>query len=368
MNYFSISADFIKDSIYKISQLNRKYTDSCIYETYGQMTIGNLIGSGRANDLLPYADWRVLEQYVQELERNKIAFNYTLNSSCLGNIEFTSKGLQQICDFVKKCYQIGIKKFTVCLPSLIEIIQSLNLDIMIKGSTLCQINNVNKAIAYKKMGIKHIVVDENINRKFKTLHDINVVFDGKTELIVNVICYKNCIYEMFHHNQTSHDKNCNRRLPSTLFYSHKCVLQQTKSPSDFLRLCFIRPEDIPLYESINIHYFKIQGRQAVINGDILKTVESYMAKKFDGNLIELLNCFQKLNNFQVEINNAFLKDFIKPFYDNDNFCKDNCLNCDYCTNYINSIENLSKIKSMFSKAQEFYGLYNEFERIKRLNQ
>ena len=65
MHFFSIPADFRVESIDQISRLNEKYADKAkIKEVYGQITIGNLAGSGRANVLLQQVDFSLLEKLI----------------------------------------------------------------------------------------------------------------------------------------------------------------------------------------------------------------------------------------------------------------------------------------------------------------
>lgn len=100
---------------------------------------------------------------------------------------------------------------------------------------------------FQSIGASRMVVDETINRDFTTLRNIRNAFGNGVELIVNVICHKNCIFEMFHHNQTSHDNHSNKENPSVSYYSHMCMLQRCDRPSTLLKLNWIRPEDISLY-------------------------------------------------------------------------------------------------------------------------
>ncbi len=80
-------------------------------------------------------------------------------------------------------------------------------------------------------------------------------------------------------------------------------MKRCESPANLLRMAWIRPEDLKYYTAIGIHYFKIQGRQAALKGDIVKTVQCYMEQSFEGNLMELLDAFSPTNSFQVFIDN-----------------------------------------------------------------
>lgn len=47
MKYYSIPADLKKGTIDGYAELNKRYKDSRVFETYGNITDGGLLGSGR---------------------------------------------------------------------------------------------------------------------------------------------------------------------------------------------------------------------------------------------------------------------------------------------------------------------------------
>ena len=110
----------------------------------------------------------------------------------------------------------------------------------------------------------------------------------------------------------------------------------------------------------NIHNYKIQGRQSVIQGDIYKTVKAYMDRYYEGDFVSLINCFHRLNCFQYKIDNRFLDDFIAPFYKNKSFCRNNCCACNYCDRYIKNLKGYSDMEHLYCQAQSFYKSYNVF--------
>lgn len=363
MKYFNIPADFKTETIDRYDELAQKYTDSKVVETYGQITLGNRIGSGRAYDLIPKIDINELERYIAYSKKKNIGFNYTLNTTCMGNKEFSKEGVREIIEFLDELHEAGVRSLTVTLPSMIEIIRLRNYDFEIKASTVCQIINANKAMSYKKMGVDKIVIDESINRDFEALKHIRNAFGEKVEVITNVICHKNCIYEMFHHNQTSHDAGINSDESSATYYSHRCMMKRCESPENIMKLAWIRPEDLKYYTEIGINYFKLQGRQAVIKGDPVKATKCYFDEAYDGNLMELLDMFSPTNSFMVFINNKELDGFIKPFYENPGFCKNDCTICNYCNSFAKKHISMENVQEVFNMANDFFGKYDHFINI-----
>lgn len=360
MKYFNIPADFRNETIDRYDQLNSTYTDSKVIETYGQITIGNIVGSGRAYDLIPEINLQKLKDYIEYSKKKKIEFNYTLNTTCVGNMEFTKEGIAKIIGFLDDLYAAGVRSLTISLPSLIELVRVRKYDFEIKASTVCQIINANKALNYKNMGVDKIVVDESINRNFDALKRIRNAFGEEVEVITNVICHQNCVYEMFHHNQTSHDMGGDSSKPSATFYSHRCMMKRCESVSSLLKLAWIRPEDMKHYTSIGISYFKLQGRQAVLKGDPVRATECYMKERFDGNLVELLDMFSPTNSFMPYLDNRKLDGFIKPFIEKQDFCKNDCSSCNYCEAFIKNCTDYEKTEEIFKLASKFYKEYDQF--------
>ena len=85
------------------------------------------------------------------------------------------------------------------------------------------------------------------------------------------------------------------------------------------------------YEAIGIHFFKIQGRHTVVQGDPVRAVESFFKRSYDGNLIDLLELFNSPYTFKNSLDNKKLDGFLKPFAEHPGFCKNNCDKCGYCS-------------------------------------
>lgn len=343
MSEYSVPADYKYETLRQYYELNMKYADK-VSETYGQLNYpGNDFGSGRDSGHTPYCDLQMLEKYIEQSEQMGIQFNYLFNATCLSNKEFKERHIKYIISFLTMLYDIGVKTVTVCMPSIMELIALSGIPLSIRASTVCGIENAEKAKAFMSLGASRLVADESINRDFEKLKSINSVCSGGLELIVNVICNKNCIYRPFHHNQMSHDSLYGQSCVD--YYSHRCILKRGEEPSNLLKMNFIRPEDIKYYESIGINRFKIQGRQAVIEGDIYKTVKAYFERRYDGDLLDLLDCFLPTNSFRIRLENRSLDKFLEPFY-TKGICKNDCDKCNYCNHFIQKCLDIKELEEM----------------------
>ncbi len=360
MKLFSVPADFQKSTIDQYVKLNNSYSESCIHETYGNISIGNSIESGRALSQLPKIDFLDLHDYVVYAEKNDISFNYTINAAYMNNKEFSKEGVREIIGFLEKLYKVGIRNLTIAMPSLMEIVKSMKYDFNIKASTICFINNPQKALVYKNLGIDRLVIDESIHRDFRTLGEIVDLVGSNVEVIVNTMCHKNCRYRIFHYNETSGDSVGQKNEVGVNFFEHKCILQRYDTVGDILKLGWIRPEDIKLYEKIGIKHFKFQGRQHVSNPDHIKAIECYFKEDFNGNLLDLLDMMNTRYRFKVNVGNKKLDGFLKPFYENKVVCRNNCTKCGYCDLFAKKAIELKAADEIIGLAKKFYSECDEF--------
>lgn len=365
VKYFSMPADFKLETIDRYAELNRKYEDARIIETYGQITNNNFMESGRSSDQLPPVDLENLKLYIRHSQAHNIDFNYTINGSFMQNKELTPEGVAEIKGFLHQLYGLGVRSLTIALPTLLELVKSTGYDFKIKLSTISQVTTPNKARAFGKLGVEGIVVDESINRDFDKLTRIREAFGGRVEVIVNTVCHKDCINRMFHYNQIAGDSLGQPGKSSTTYYSNRCLLKRTEDPANFLRLNWIRPEDLKYYETRGINYFKLQGRQTVLQGDPVRAVEHYIQGAYAGNLLELLYLFSRTNPFLIYLDNQKLTDYLQPFLEKPGFCQNDCLRCGYCNKMIATCTELDQASQINSLAVRYVNKFDEYKKILR---
>lgn len=359
MKLFSVPADFKENSVKKFREINDSKGEMVINETYGQVTEGRIIRSGRIKKLLPEIDMRGLEKYVNFSLKNGIKFNYTLNPACMGNYEFTKQGIEEIRSFLLELNSIGIRDITVTSPAIMEIVKTVDLDFDIKVSAINHVDSVSKLSHYKKLGIKRIVVEPDTYRNFSLLKNMVHFWGEGLELIVNDLCYKNCPYKISHYNHEAHSNDYKEQVQNYFFM--RCGIQKSRNMRNYLKLNWIRPEDIDLYEKLGIHNYKIQGRGFVLNGDIMKTLECYQKKAFEGNLLELLHIFAPYDSkHQPYISNKKLDGFIDSFYSEKVVCDELCDQCGYCDLYAEKA--LEYSDALLSDAIKFYNSQDEFKK------
>ena len=133
---------------------------------------------------------------------------------------------------------------------------------------------------------------------------------------------------MFHYNQVSGDSIDRAGAISSAYYPSRCVMRLLRDPAAFLKVTWIRPEDMQAYTDAGIRYFKLQGRQTVMDGDPLRAVTAYADGRFEGDFKDLLFLFAPSPAFQAGIDNRKLDGFLRRV--GIPWLHQTCGVCDYC--------------------------------------
>lgn len=347
---FSVPADFKENTLKKLKYINSLSENKKIVEVYGQITTGNILASGRNPQVLPQVDLNELKAYIKQCDKYGFEFNYTLNASCMGNKEFSADMRQ----FILTLDRIGVSSYTLSIPYLFDLIAEVLSENKIKASAICEINSVMKAKHYKELLITRIVVDPDITRRFDILRGICNEFGENVEIIVNNACIQNCPYKMFHYNHEAHGGLEHSNEINNQYYYHKCSLQKAQTDYNFIKINWIRPEDLHYYVETGITRFKIHGRNYINSDNLLKVTEAYFSEKFDGNLMDLLTLFQPYNAFQPYIDNKKLDGFIKRFYNYPHACNEICEACGHCLSYAKKSMDMEAVHTVNDYAKQLY--------------
>jgi collagenase-like PrtC family protease len=332
MRYFCLPSDFKEETINSYQEINCKYNHSMIIETYGQLTCENTFEFTRSDRQTPDVDREKLEKYVNYSYKRGIQFNYTHDSSYMADEELTLAGYKKTQDFFHTLQEMGISSITLTLPSLMEICKYAAPSLNIRASASCQINSPIKAKFYDELGVKRIILDEDINRRFDILSNIRDVYTGDLEIVVNSHCLNDCPYKIFHNNSMS---LINKDKAAYPYYSTRCKNNHIGA-ENFMKLNWIRPEDIHFYNETGIDFFRIQGKATVFSGNPVKAVNHYIKGYYEGDLVKLLELFSPIRELAIAetaVNNRALDGFIDMFVYNPESCTKKCDECGYCKSY-----------------------------------
>jgi collagenase-like PrtC family protease len=257
-----------------------------VTEVYGKFP-ADAVGGGRPSYMGTPLTKNDLATYVSLLSGHDIAFNYLLNSSCLGNREWSRRWQKKLMRLLESLSSMGIRRLTVSTPYLLERIKAAFPEFYVKVGIYAQIDTPRRARFWKDLGADALTLESfSINRDFGALRAIRDAVEGELQLIANHPCLPNCPMQPYHQNGFAHSSDGSRRLfVDYCFLS--CTLQRLQDPSLLIKAGWIRPEDIKFYETMGFEHFKLLER-GIPSAELIKRVKAYSGRRFTGNLAELI--------------------------------------------------------------------------------
>ena len=254
----------------------------------------DIVGGARPGFVLPQINRDYVKKYIAACHEKGLEFSYLLNAPCLGNLQYSRKGYGQLIELLEWIDESGADAVTLGIPYLIDLVRKRFPRLKIKVSTTARVNTIRKALQYEAMGVEEIIIDEHVNREFKTLEAIRKAVKCNLELIVNNICLWQCPYNFEHVNHDGHasregeeEAYCYLQYPGYL-----CLYRKLTEPVELLKSPWIRPEDLPHYEAIGYDHFKITERFKR-TPLLLEHVKAYENRRYDGNLLDLFTLPRK---------------------------------------------------------------------------
>ncbi len=287
-----------------------------VCELFGKLP-SDSVGGGRASFMLAPLSKRQFRAHVQNASRKGIGFNYLVNPACLDNREYTRQGqagLERLLGFVEDC---GVTAVTISLPFLMPIIKKRHPRLKVRVGVYARVDGVAKARFWEELGADCITLESiAVNRDFPMLKAIRQAVQLELQLIVNSNCLIFCPLSGQHMVNLSHASQKGHQSRGFMidYCALKCSSEKLADPSNYLRSEFIRPEDLDLYTDLGFDSFKILERGAP-TGVLAKRVQAYAQRRFDGNLLDLIQPYGYKGVAKGTAGNlANLSKFLKYFF------------------------------------------------------
>jgi collagenase-like PrtC family protease len=289
-----------------------------VYEIYGKLTT-DYFGGGRPSFYLPEVKRTELERYVRKAHERKIAFNYLLNASAMGNTEYTREGQRKMEEILEWLVSIGVDSVTVANVYFLRLIKRRHPHLRVRVSSHRFTDNARKVRFWAENGADCIVVSEvGIHREFEMLRAIRGAAGAvELQLIVNNWCRQDCAIAGNHAvSLSAASQSKNRGFPLD-YCSIVCNDLRLREPVNYIRANWIRPEDLHLYEELGFDSFKIVERNTPTQ-ILVDRVRAYASRRHDGNLLDLVQNYaypyEKLGKKASEAYSyrRLFKYFIKP--------------------------------------------------------
>jgi collagenase-like PrtC family protease len=231
-----------------------------------------------------------LARQVELVHAHNLKYNIVMNGSCFGGLEFSLGFREKINNFIEFIDDINVDNVTVMNPFLIDLIRNKSKDIEITVSSFAEIVDPVRIKRCKKRGANRVVLHQNVYRNVDMLRKIRESTDLKLEIIPNQGCLNQCECFITHINIVAHAsvaKTENIQSFGDIDYPIKqCRIIRQTDPIEFLMSCFIRPEDLYIYEEIGIDIFKLAGRRSSTEW-MLNVLKAYVLRNYEGNVFDL---------------------------------------------------------------------------------
>lgn len=363
MNLFKLGTNFDEKLIDECTKLNEEFKGSGqIVEFFGS-TREFAATTARPDFRLPDIPKEKIASYVAKCNANNIKFNWTFNSI---NPYNSKKELyahkEEFQKTVKWLESIGVFRLTVANPMLLEFIRSVS-DIELELSTIMHIDTITQMKYFHEVyGVNKLCNSLIKNRDFKFLKNMAAYCSKEGilfELLANEFCgvsgvdsagndfatacpYRDSCYLCHASNKTKEDALLFDNYPM-----NRCMSARSTSLESWLRMRWLRPQDLKEYNKIGINYFKVSGRTGT-TGYLTEVIRAYMSEKYDGNLLNLWKPLETIYNGvaekeheqQINIPCNQLDGFLAHWTDNQDFdCSDvECgVQCTWCKQFAKSL-------------------------------
>lgn len=298
-------------------------------------------GSGR---IAHNGNARQFAEAVHDMHARGFRVNLVMNSTCEGINEYSDQYADYLRDYVDYMTRgLGIEAMTVANPYLLAIVHEQAPDVEISASVLADVDCVERAQTFKRLGASVVTPDVAINRNLALLKRIGDESGLQLKIMVNEGCLHKCPYRKFHFNAMSHISANAAQLGRGLsleqfkaqvnvvagktFFS-MCNADLARDPSQILKSGWVRPEDLARYQDVTT-FFKISGRTRQTD-TILQTVKAYARQSWDGDLLELMDSslFTYRATSGARLDNAALTS--ANFADHVLSCNRECASCGFC--------------------------------------
>jgi collagenase-like PrtC family protease len=357
---------------YELADSLKEYSHDITF--YGQ-SARDVLGGGRPSLFLPDPSREEIIKYIAYVKKLGYQFSYLVNSSCTGGIEMTKEGNEKLRELFNWIGESGADEITVAIPYLAKMCMDIAPNLKVNAGLYARITDVTTAIRWSDLGVNKLTLFLNLNRDFDKIKKIKEVTGKKIELIATLSCINGCIASPFCSSLIAH-ASMNKGEGSVVHTVFNCYREKLKNPTEIIKSCWIRPEDLHIYEEYGVDVIKITERYDDTKTLVMKA-KAYLNKSFEGNFFDLLSLHprkplsihkekikryidkkgilnqKKINDYFdslafLSLDNRELDGFIDFFLEKK--CDlENCATCSYCEKFAKKIKksgDKSTIKSL----------------------
>ena len=272
---------------------------------------------------------------------NGLGLDLLFNANCYGQDAFGEKLRLQVYDILNELKTNGLFPEVVTTTSqyIAKIIKVKYPEIDIRASVNMQLSST-KSMEFISDIFDSFYICRDIQRNLDTMKIFSVwcqTHGKKLCMLVNSGCLRRCPVQIWHDNFLCHESWRGEEQEFILRYPYRLCqrhFNEKKNAVDYLRMSWIRPEDIHYYEPYT-SVMKLATRRTVHPELMLK---AYCEGHYEGNLLDFIGT----NNMYYTLeNSAFPADWVESGIAQK--CALNCTECGKCNEVLKLVSRTVKL-------------------------
>jgi hypothetical protein len=265
-----------------------------------------VIGAGKPAHNLPNPTAEHIAAFVREAHLKGKTVTIQLDAPHMEATEFEPETHRQLLALFGWLQEIGVDWIELAITYLMELVREQFPKLKVKVSYNNRVGTVDQALFLKDMGAAMIGIEQMCNRNFPLLAAFAADVGVPIQLLLTSDCLRGCPnYSGLYHMCTTCNMTSTRleqnpwvKFSGTYCLSYRDALK-LRDTTELVKGNFIRPEDVCHYEALGIEEFKLDTA-ANATEDIVEKVGFYVRRRFDGNLLHLVNMLSIGHKFQVD--------------------------------------------------------------------
>ncbi|MBU0477862.1 hypothetical protein KKC91_04765 [bacterium] len=285
-----------------------------------------------------FVDWdgqRKLEAELKKFKEMDIKLDLLLNANCYGKDSLSQHLRNRVCSILTHLKErIGLDVVTTTSLMIAKTIKENFSAIDVRASVNMRIGSVS-AMEYVADLFDSFYIQREYNRNFHRIAEMKKWADKQGKglyVLANSGCLNFCSGQIFHDNLVAHEAEIGATQNIVGWNPSVCWNYYRKRENwiAFLQNSWIRPEDLHSYNT----YFSVAKLAMRMHANPRMVIQAYTEKKFDGNLLNLLEPGHSpiFSPFIID-NSKFPEDwFVKT-----TVCDKRCHNCKYCGSVLEKV-------------------------------
>ncbi|AAM01236.1 peptidase U32 family protein [Methanopyrus kandleri] len=278
-----------------------------------------IAGTGRATPV--QVDTDTATELAEVCHSYSVEPEAVINPLCTADVVCSRNAFAEFERTLDDLDDAGIERLVLSDPLMIH--AAVERGFRVSVSCVVEVNTPERARYFDEIGVEEITLDTNVNRRLDTIEAIASEVSARLRIIVNEGCLPDCPYRASHFCLFSHATRPGEEVAEDPYFV-RCISERVNNPTLIIKSPFVRPEDLSVYMDLGVRAFKIAGRANSITW-IRRAVRAYLRGRYDGNLLDILDCPTVLRHL-YHVDNRELDGFLKRV----GRCDRRCSKCGFC--------------------------------------